>query len=211
MQEKTLKSMAYIAAPLLTVALVAGAVSAAEEFEDRFERGDRAEFVAQLTDEQREILEDIHELREEGEFEQARALAEEAGIPKPPHRGGERHEEVKAAVEAGDYEAFVAAIAEAPFADEVDEAFFAQLMEAHALREAGDTEEAKAIMQELGIKPHKHRGERSEAFRAQIEELTDEQRAQFEEARELRQAGDHEGARAIIESLGIEPPERPNR
>ena len=66
--------------------------------------------------------------------------------------------EVRAAVEAGDYQAYLAATAGAPFADQVDENFFETIGEAHELREAGDHEGAKALMESLGLTPpERHR------------------------------------------------------
>lgn len=114
-----------------------------------------------LTDEQKQAMDQIHSLHEQGLDDEARALAESVGLPLPPEGDGFRemhgdmgdHQAVEAAVEANDYDAFVAATADAPFADQVDEAFFQKFVEAHSLREAGDMEGAKAIMDDLGITP----------------------------------------------------------
>jgi hypothetical protein len=109
-----------------------------------------------LTDEQKSALEEAHELRMSGEFDEADAVLEEAGIdrgPKGPREGrGERDGIVRDAVEANDYDAYLTAITDTPKADEaLSEADFAKLVEAHALREAGDYEGSRAIMDELGI------------------------------------------------------------
>ena len=65
---------------------------------------------------------------------------------------GNKNPEVKAAIEANDYAAFQAAAGGSRKAEKIDTAEkFAQLVEIHALREAGDTEAAKALKEELGI------------------------------------------------------------
>lgn len=80
----------------------------------------------------------------------------------------------------------------------------AALAEARELREAGDFERARAILEEAGIRPPKKPGPRPEF----LENLTDEQREMLKEARELMQAGDVEAAKAIFEELGLERPEK---
>ena len=63
------------------------------------------------------------------------------------------------AIENNDYSAWAAAVAGTPRADSIDASNFSKLVEAHALREAGDHDGARAIMEELGIKPpHGHGG-----------------------------------------------------
>ena len=121
--------------------------------------GPRAFFASQdLTDEQRAAVEEARELRQTGDKEGARAIIENAGIelPERPDKGerSEKREAVRAAVDANDYDAFVAATLDAPFADQVTETFFASFVEAHELREAGDKEGAREILEGLGLKPH---------------------------------------------------------
>ncbi len=70
------------------------------------------------------------------------------------------HEAVRTAVENNDYNAWVKAIADRPIADVITEDNFSQLVEAHTLRDAGDMEGAREIMEELGIDKHQKHGGR---------------------------------------------------
>ena len=138
------KKYAYISVPLVAVAIIAAGVTTA------FAHGE----FGNLTDEEKETMEEIRELHQQGLHEEVHALAEEAGLP-PKHgrRHGRQPQEVKDAIANNDYEAFLEATAEAPFAGEVDEETFALMTEAHALHEAGDHEAAREIMDELDIFP----------------------------------------------------------
>lgn len=98
----------------------------------------------------------IHELKEAGDHEVAKAIAEELGLERPKHKanrpGKGNHTAVKAAVEANDYAAFAEAVDGTRLADVVDsESDFALFIEMHELRKAGDREGAKEIAQELGF------------------------------------------------------------
>ena len=109
-----------------------------------------------LTDEQTTALQEAHELRHNGDIEGAQQVLDDAGIDMSEIRGAmdanreamhERHEAIKAAIEANDYSAFVTAAADTPFAENItSEADFARLVEAHGLME-----EARTIMEELGF------------------------------------------------------------
>lgn len=72
------------------------------------------------------------------------------------HRGA--NPEVKAAVEANDYTAFQQAIPDdSPLAGAIDsKEDFDQFVRMHELRQNGDQAGAKAIADELGLKPPKH-------------------------------------------------------
>lgn len=125
-----------------------------------------------LTDSQIAALEEAHELRDAGaERTEIKEMLEEAGIDKDLRKEiraavkEERktvREAIKATVETGDYDAFTKAAEGTKIAEIVDtEAEFGLLVEAHELKEAGDKEGAKEIMEELGFeKPD--RGERGE-------------------------------------------------
>lgn len=114
-----------------------------------------------LTDDQFEALQEARELRKSGDHEGARELIEEADINleelkeavKERREEARAHrEEVRAAVDAGDYDAFVDAVGDGPFADKItSEEDFDMLIEARELREAGDHEGAREILDELGI------------------------------------------------------------
>lgn len=93
-------------------------------------------------------------------------------------------EAARTALEANDYDAWATALAEAPKAAErVNEDTFNILYEAFQLKEAGDVEAAKTLLQENDIRPHKHRGERGER-----PELTEEESAEREARREAVRA-----------------------
>ena len=78
----------------------------------------------------------------------------------------EKREAVKGALEAGDYTAFVEALGDhAP--EDLTEEKFGQMVEVHQLRAAGDTEAAKELAKEYGLKKpgygkRIHRGEDGE-------------------------------------------------
>ncbi len=126
-----------------------------------------------LTDEQTAALQEAREITQAAR-EEARAVLEAAGLDEAAmqevreamHEA--RHAEmeaVKAAVEAGDFEAFKAATVAGPFADSITtEAQFAQLIEAHELREAGDFEAAAEIMESLGLPSPKGHGSKHAGF-----------------------------------------------
>lgn len=155
MQSKTIVKASAITIPMLFAFVAGGALLATT-----YAQGGNVD-RPELTDEQKEVIEEIKELRAEGNYEEAQALAEEAGLPAHPGKDkgerGERNPEVKEALENGDYETFKELTADAPFADEIDEDTFEQLVEAHEYRVAGDHESARAIMEELGINKF-HRG-----------------------------------------------------
>jgi hypothetical protein len=69
-----------------------------------------------------------------------------------------KREAVRVAIENNDYSAWSTAMAGTPLADKVTPETFARLVEAHNLREAGDHEAAREIMEELGLKKAGHRG-----------------------------------------------------
>lgn len=120
-----------------------------------------------LTDEQKEVMETIRELRQNGDFEEAQKVAEEAGLPEMPRRGGhgnrpsdeemEQHrEKMDAIFESDDYEAFLEEVEGTPMEGIIDtEEKFEILIKAHNLRQDGDFEEAHDLMESLGLKkPH---------------------------------------------------------
>lgn len=168
----------------------------------------------QLTEEQKASLETLRELMHDGKIEEARAFAEANGLPSLKHGmrmrlDPEKQAALDAALESGDYDAFVELTANAPFADELTPEAFAQLVEAHTLMEAGDMEGARAILKELGFPiplPGPKHGSEDHHPRMWMKELSDEDKDLLEQARKLQQSGDEEGARAIIESLDLPHP-----
>ena len=121
----------------------------------------------QLSETQKTVLVQIKALHEQGKIEEAKALAKSSGIPKllKPFRGEHKnhtnkwpnHETRKKIDEAltnKDFNSFKILIANTPFGSTVTESVFFKLAEAHALREKGDYEGARKIMDELGFKGH---------------------------------------------------------
>lgn len=113
-----------------------------------------------LSDSQIAAFEEAQEIREAAR-EDAKGVLEDAGIDEETMQ--ELHQKMRtirddarevthAALEGGDYEAFVEAIAGSPLADVItSEADFEKFVEAHELRQDGDFESAQEIMDELGV------------------------------------------------------------
>ena len=103
------------------------------------------------------------------------------------------HEAARAAVEAGDYGAWAEALADAPKADErVNEMTFNVLVEASALRDAGDDEAARELLRENDIRPHR-RGHNKDGERPELsEEERAEREARRDEVRSAVAAGDYD-------------------
>jgi uncharacterized protein with PIN domain len=126
---------------------------------------------AGLTEAQISAFEEAHELRREGDRESAREVLEDAEIDidtlesireafrayRDEHKGA-----VHDAIENNDYDAFKTAVTGLPMEDIItSEDDFAQLVAAHELREDGDHEAARELMEALGFpergdKPHGH-------------------------------------------------------
>jgi len=71
---------------------------------------------------------------------------------------GQKNEAVKGAVDAGDYQAFKAAVGDGK-ASSVTEEQFSKMTEAHKLMEEGKLEEAKQLIKDSGLKmPFRGRG-----------------------------------------------------
>jgi len=69
----------------------------------------------------------------------------------------EKKEAVQAALQNGDYDAFLEAVEGSPLSNTVDTPEeFALFTEAHDLREAGDKQAAREIMEELGFEGKMH-------------------------------------------------------
>jgi len=122
-----------------------------------------------LSDTQVSALEEAHELREAGaDREEVREVLSDAGVDRETlkeireaaHEYRQAmHEEVKAALDAEDYDAYKDAVEGTHRADLIDsETDFLKLIEAHELREAGDHEAAREIMEELGFERPEGKG-----------------------------------------------------
>lgn len=151
------------------------------------------------------------------------------GCARGPHM--EMREEVEDALENDDYNAWADAMANHPKAEGlINEDTFNTLKQAHALHEAGDDEGAKALLDDAGIKPMGERGgmheEMSAAhdalenndYNAWAEAMANHPNAEefvnentfntLQEAQALREAGDNEGAKALLEDAGIKLPQK---
>lgn len=161
---------------------------------------------ANLSEEQKSALSAAHELRKAGDTDAARDKLIEAGVDEGTlhalrSAGHEVHAEIKAAVEAGDYEAFKAAAEGTPMEEQItSQDLFDSLVEAHNLREDGDYEGAREIMDELGLKPRGHMKGHFDRGRS-LSLLSDEQKDALQEA---RRSNDKEAAQAILDDAGIE-------
>jgi len=113
-----------------------------------------------LSDSEITALEDAQEIRQVAESE-ARAVLEEAGIDDSRRREINQarhdarraeHEAMETALQNSDYDAFVEAIADTPLAEVItSKEDFTRFLEAHSLRQSGETEAADAIFSALGL------------------------------------------------------------
>jgi hypothetical protein len=197
-----------------------------EAIHEAIEEGDYSTFVS-LVGEGAKILgsinannftqlQEIHALREAGNHEEAKALATELGLEHRMKHGekGERGERpqlseevraaVDAAIEAGNYDAFLAAHGEdSNVAEKVDENKFTEIMANHAERTAKkasvdaafDARDYDAFVQAVGEEGKRH------------EQVNESNFAQFAELHDLRESGDHEAAKALAEEMGLEKPD----
>lgn len=184
---------------------------------------------AGLTDEQRSAFEVARELREEGDKDGARDVLIEAGIDedviervrtamheyRQENRGA-----IHDAVLNNDFDAFQTAIEGSPIADIVTtQADFDLFVEAHNLRQDGNHDEARVIMEELGFeegmghrkgpgKMEEGREDRDVTQAPFYDDLTAEQQEALLTA---RSANDRKAAQAILEEAGIDMPKHGER
>lgn len=160
--------------PVAAFAITATSVSAYSS--DIFEK-----INIDLSSDEIAALETAHELRKEGDRDGAIEVLEDAGLGREDLQEirqavreyrQEVRAEVREAVENEDYDDFIDAAAGTKLGEAIEsESDFELLLEAKELRDAGDKEGAKAIMEELGIeRPGKHKhgwrggSERGERF-----------------------------------------------
>jgi len=111
----------------------------------------------ELTDEQKTVLDQMHDLRIDGKFDEVNALREQSGFPQMGRGRGQsaemqtHREAVQTALENNDYQAFLIAIDGTQREEGMTPEIFAKTREAYILRKAGDFEGARVIMDELGI------------------------------------------------------------
>lgn len=101
---------------------------------------------AQLTDAQKQILEQIKTLKDQGKDIEATALAEANGLdkgfkrrPKATDAEIASMKAIRTAIEAGDYTTFTTAISGTPAEGKVDQATFAELVNVHNLQKQART------------------------------------------------------------------------
>ena len=140
--------------------------------------------------------------------------------------GKEKREAVEQALEANDFTAFQEAAQNTPLADRITQENFTKFQELHSLKE-----QVRILEEELGLERGHHKGQRKgqdgekrKAVEAAIEsgdftafqeatkdspqagEITEEQFAGMQEVHSLKEAGDHEAAKAKADELGLKKP-----
>lgn len=115
-----------------------------------------------ITEENFEKFITLHQLKKDGNIDEAKKMAGELGLPtkKMGHMSPvskEQHAAVEEALEKQDYPAFQAAVSDGPLSKKITEENFAKFAQMHAFMKAGKFDEAKALAKELGL-PRKHFG-----------------------------------------------------
>ena len=110
--------------------------------------------LATFTADQQDAIEKAQAIRDEAHTK-AQAVLEAAGVSKDAlhdamkaHRE-KQHEAMNAALDANDYAAFKALVADGPMGDKLTEDIFAKLVKIHALQKSGDKEGAHELRKEL--------------------------------------------------------------
>lgn len=170
---------------------------------------------------------EAHNLIQDGNFDEAQVIFDELGI-KHPRRDGAMKKNMQAmreVLENEDYDAFLETAGERVLEIIDSEEKFNQMVEAHNLMQDGNIEEARAIMEELGLPG---RGEIKEKIRAHMEAMkaaldaedysawqeaaperakeiidTQEEFDRLIEAHNHMEEGNFESAREIFEELGL--------
>lgn len=193
---------------------------------------DLPEKLEALTEAQFHQFAEMHELRRAGDTEGAAAIRESLGLRGPSDEKHERREgrreEMKTIFENGDFASWSTHANERGLdASLITEDNFAKL-QAAAL--SGDREEMKAVHETLGFPVREHKGEKGNRGPGKIletdyatwaeraahrgmnaEQISENTYNALKEAATLAQSGDKEGAKTLLESAGIERPERPAR
>jgi len=102
-------------------------------------------------------LQQMHELRQDGQIDEANQIREQLGLPDKRHRHQNR-EEIRSATEAGDYSTWQEAVKNHPRKSDLSEDDFNKLVEAHKFRLEGKHDEAREILKELGLGKGGHKG-----------------------------------------------------
>lgn len=168
---------------------------------------------AGLTEDQISAFETAREKRQSGDIIGARDTLVKAGVDEKVlvamHKASkEAKDAIRQAVEKGDYAAFKSAVVGTPLADSIDtEADFKRFVEAHLLKEDGKWQEAKKILDELGVKaPQRHLSmghHKGMGIRHHFQDLSDGQRQALQIA---HKANDKDAEKAILREVGIDMP-----
>lgn len=172
---------------------------------------------AGLSGKQISAFEIAREKRQAGDLDGARDVLVEAGVDEEVLQSVHQiarssREAIHQALESGDYEAFKTLVEGTPLAQDIDtEADFKKFVEAHQLKEDGKWNEAKVILDGLGVEPrqrHFSMGRSGMKMGHEFQNLTDDQSEALQVA---RQANDKEAAKAILKEAGIEAPHKIHR
>ncbi len=137
-----------------------------EEFKTRVQAGEKPHEMLEAAGFDRNDVRAVHEQQMQERIAQAvadgritQAESDEKQAKHAEHKM--TREAAHTAVENNDYAAWVSAVEGGPRADQVDATTFSKLVEAHNLRESGDHDGARVIMQDLGFKggPGNHGGQ----------------------------------------------------
>lgn len=142
-----------------------------DEFKTRIQNGEKPKEILEAAGISHDDIRAAHDLQQKERTAQAIAdgrITQEEADAREVKRA--EHKEVRTAshtaIENNDYNAWATAVAGTSIAEKIDSSNFSQFVEAQNLRESGDHEGARTIMEGLGIeKPHKgkkggFRGER---------------------------------------------------
>ena len=111
-----------------------------------------------------------------------------------PSGGFQEREGVRESIENADYVTFATNYKERT-GEELSEENFGKIVQIHKLKQE---------LKDAGVKIPMKQGKKGKGMRMERANLTDEQKDVMGQARELRMAGDHEGAKELMESSGIE-------
>jgi len=178
--------------------------------------GEDAPILDTITADNFDTFLEMRTLLQNGDKEGAKAIADSLGLPERgpmgDHKGmnkpqltEEQHTAVEAALEAGDYSAFITAHgADSKIAEFMTAERFAEMSAKHADMEAHkaqvdaaiDARDYDAFVTAIGTDNKK------------FEQINETNFAQFAELHDLREAGDMEAAKALAEELGLQHPDR---
>ena len=116
-------------------------------------------FAEKITEENFDKFAEMHNLKKDNKFDEAKIIAEELGIKKEKHfnkkgsfcKNSEQKEAIKEAIENNDYATWKELDVKCPFADKITVDNFSKFAEMHNLKKDGKFDEAKIIAEELGI------------------------------------------------------------